>query len=149
MERQRLTDDEINKILQRASEIDGQDASIDRAILERTASELGISPEAVAKAEAELRQGQVEDQDRALFARHKWQEFWEHFASWFAVNAFLTFIDLRKDGHLDWVFYPVLGWGIAIVIHFVAMSRDFGDPEVDKEFHKWRKSRDKRRKARQ
>lgn len=147
MSEQKLTDDEISRIIHRAAEIEGSGASIDRAILERTASELGISPEAVKQAEAELRQSGQEQADRAIFKKSKWHEFYEHLASYVAVNGFLTFIDMRKDGDIDWVLYPILGWGIAMFIHFVTMFRGLDDPEVEKEFRKWQKAKNKKRKS--
>lgn len=144
--RELYSDDEITEILRRAAHIDGS-AELDRAILERTASELGISPEAVQQAEAEFRQGREEQEDRRAFTRHKWQEFYEHLASYFAVNGFLFFLDFAKDGSPSWFWYPFLGWGIAILIHFASMFRTFDNAEHEKEFKKWRRARKKRSKA--
>ena len=146
MNREHYSDDEITEILRRAAHIDGS-AELDRAILERTASELGISPEAVQQAEAEFRQGRVEQEERRAFTKHKWQEFYEHLASYVAVIAFLFVLDFRKDGDLSWFWYPFLGWGIGMFIHFASMFRTFDNAEHEKEFKKWRRARKKRSKA--
>lgn len=153
MNRQEYNDEEISEILRRAANIQGKE-ELDRAILERTAEELGISPEAVRQAEEEFQQTRVTyeeqqalKQEQKAFTRHKWQEFYEHLATYLAVNSFLFFIDYRKDHSLSWVFYPLLGWGIGMVIHLVSMFRPFENEELDKEFTKWRKARNKGQKG--
>lgn len=143
--REQYNDQEITDILRRAAQIQG-DGDLDRAILERTASELGISPEAVQQAEVEFRQNRGLEEDQREYSKHKWQEFYEHLVSYLAVNAFLFFLDFR-DGRLTWFWYPLLGWGIGMAIHWASMFRPFSNPEVDKEFNKWRKARNKRSKG--
>jgi hypothetical protein len=143
----KLTDEQISHILNRAAEIDGRNGDLDRMVLERTASELGISPEAVQQAEAELRKSMTEEADRAAFSKAKWAEFYQHLASYATVNGFLFFLDFNKDHRVSWVWYPIFGWGIAMVLHLVSMFHGFHSDEVQKEFRKWQKARNKERKA--
>lgn len=153
MERTYYSNDEISEIIKIAADIEGR-AELDRAILERTAEELGISPEAIRQAEEEFRKNrelEVKRQEdlveQKLFKRYKWQEFYEHLASYVAVNGFLFFLDYRKDSELNWFWFPLLGWGIGMLIHFASMFRTFGNDEMDKEFVKWRRARHKRLKG--
>ena len=44
------------------------------------------------------------------------KEFYTHLVVYITVNFFLFIIDLQ-DGELSFFFYPLLGWGIGMVIH--------------------------------
>jgi len=148
MPQEQYNDQEISEIIRRAAEIEGQ-GQLDRAILERTAEEFGISPEAIRQAEEELRQNRETEVDRLEYLRYKKQEFVEHLVSFLAVNAFLFFIDFRKDQSLSWFWFPFLGWGIGIALHLASLYRPFSNPEMDKDFRKWAKARKRKVKGKQ
>ena len=38
------------------------------------------------------------------------------------VNAGLLALDYLTDGRFDWAWWPMLGWGIGLVAHFVSVS---------------------------
>lgn len=68
MAEERLTDDEVAKVLRRASELDGAAGlppadGLPVAALEAAAAEVGVSPAAVRLAVAELRTGALDDHD--------------------------------------------------------------------------------------
>lgn len=135
-------DDEIHEILRRASAIQSAHGT-SRELLERSAAELGISPEALAEAEAAYIRERGLREERAAYDRDRRAEFFSHFGSYLAVNAFLFGINyLTGPGHW-WAFYPLLGWGIGIVGHAInAFSR--GGADVDRDFERWRKRRRRR-----
>ncbi len=43
--------------------------------------------------------------------------FYKHLAVYFAVNLMLVLINLVTDRSTFWSVWPMLGWGVAIVIH--------------------------------
>lgn len=43
--------------------------------------------------------------------------FYGHAVSFVAVNAFLIYINLKYTPQELWFFWPVLGWGIGLVLH--------------------------------
>ena len=50
--------------------------------------------------------------------------FWIHFGVYVAVNAMLAVIwwtNPHSHSGLPWFLYPVMGWGIGIVAHFIAI----------------------------
>lgn len=136
-------DSEIQDILKRAIALDAT-RIVRQDTLERTAAELGISPEALAEAERAHvleREQQLEMQE---FKRHFQRPFYEHLASYLVVNTFLVAINLftTHSGKI-WAIFPILGWGIGIAMH--AFTTFFpNSSEFEKEYAKWKK---KKRKA--
>jgi hypothetical protein len=43
--------------------------------------------------------------------------FYGHLVSFLAVNAFLLFINLKYSPQELWFFWPLLGWGIGLILH--------------------------------
>ena len=142
------SDEDVEEILRlavRSGDFGGADL---RERLESSASELGISPEALAHAEEQWRaqkQTQVtleqDKLDRKLFRKIRVGDFVSHLGSYLAVNGFLFWLDWR-DGHVTWVQWPIMGWGIAIVIH--AFSLLAHDRDNERDYQRWRKRRYKR-----
>jgi hypothetical protein len=141
MHREQYSDEEIGELIRRAAEIQGT-AETDRAILQRTASEMGISEDALKQAEEEMLVSRRKKNDLAEFKKHRLNEFLEHLVTYGAVNGFLFFLDVR-DGHLTWFWYPLFGWGIAIVIHMATALMNSGS-EFDKDFARWHRRRERR-----
>ncbi len=55
--------------------------------------------------------------DRARKRVEELREFYRHLVTYLVVNAFLFVLNkLTSPGH-DWFIWPLLGWGIGIVIH--------------------------------
>lgn len=139
------TEEDVEEILRLAIRQSPFGGDTLRERLQSSADELGISPEALARAEAEwAAQNQHKQEseqdlvDRRAFHKMRVGDFVKHLGSYVAVNAFLTFIDFR-DGNLGWAFWPIMGWGIAIVTHLFSL---FGHgQEEEKEFRKWQKKR--------
>jgi hypothetical protein len=44
------------------------------------------------------------------------KDFYAHVSIFFIVNAFLFILDVM-DGGVTWFYWPLLGWGIGVVIH--------------------------------
>jgi two-component system LytT family sensor kinase len=53
-------------------------------------------------------------------ARQKVEErigFLSHLVVFVIINAFLFFLDYRDNGSIDWAYWPLVGWGIGLVMH--------------------------------
>lgn len=75
------------------------------------------------------------------------QGFYWNLASYIVVNAFLTFLDLKKDGVYNWAFAPLIGWGIGLSFHAINVfglfnSSDWKDRMIQKELEKSKRERD-------
>lgn len=55
------------------------------------------------------------------------QGFYWNLASYFIINLFFTFLDL-KDGHYDWAYWPLTGWGIGVLFHGIEIFGTFNSP---------------------
>ncbi|MEQ1932699.1 MAG: 2TM domain-containing protein [Fimbriimonadaceae bacterium] len=132
------SDQDMSEIIKRAAAIDGN-ANVDRQILERTASELGISQEALQQAEADYKQNIATESEREQFVAHRRANFYNHLATYVVVNAFLSFLALRGSGSF-WAIWPIMGWGIGIAIEYFNVRVKAGD-SFESEFAKWRANR--------
>lgn len=143
------TDEDVEEILRLAVRNTGTGGESLRDRLKVSATELGISDEALAEAEnlwKARKQGEIsreqEQEERKLFRKMRIGDFITHFGTYAAINGFLFFIDSRKGG-IDWAFWPLFGWGIAIVIHLFTLFAHGEEQEA--EFLKWQKKRRKRK----
>src|ERR1044072_2788474 len=91
---------EAEEILRRAlQQPDASNAPVDRSRLLSMAAELGISEEAINRAESQMaaeRDSEIAakrtDLDRIAFKRHRQRGFWNDASSYLGVNAFLIVI---------------------------------------------------------
>jgi len=145
------SEEDVEEILRLAVRQTGTDTGSLRERLSQSATELGISPEALAQAEkewAEKRRNEVgreaETEARRSFRKMKVAELVQHFGVYAIVNAFLVWIDLR-DGGFGWAVWPLAGWGLAVALH--ALSVFVHGPDEEREFQRWLKKRQKKSKA--
>ena len=47
--------------------------------------------------------------------------FYIHLAVYVLVNTFLFLLDITMSPDVLWFYWPLLGWGIAIVVHAVSV----------------------------
>ena len=70
-------------------------------------------------------------------------EFRIHLVTFIAVNALLAAINLILTPEYLWVKWPVLGWGIGLIVHainvHVATNSTFKERLIEKELEKQRK----------
>lgn len=66
-------------------------------------------------------------------------DFFMHFGVYLAVNAFLIAIWWASGGGFPWFIFPLFGWGIGIVAHFIGAYTDnsiFLERMTEKELQK-------------
>ena len=61
------------------------------------------------------------------------RSFISHLTAYIIVNAFLLFINLWINPHYLWFPYPLVGWGIGIVFHYLAIRPSAIIEEAEKE----------------
>jgi hypothetical protein len=147
------SDDDVEAILRLAVNQNAGSSSDLRARLMETASELGLSPEQVAAAEREY----LATKEQEVVARSEeeeearlWKEFRvrqrgdliSHLGSYLGVNAGLMAMDWFQGGGIDWAFWPLMGWGIAIVIHVFSFAAGTTEDSLD-EFEKFKRKKRK------
>ncbi|HMS54531.1 MAG TPA: 2TM domain-containing protein [Fimbriimonadaceae bacterium] len=146
MQRFDYEEHDVQEILKRAISIDATTAD-QRAMLERTAAELGISGEALQRAEREYLKEREEQQDLREFVRHYRGTFWSHLCSYAIVNSFLFFIDLKTGSGVGWFWWPLLGWGLGLAFHAASVFNPRSSEFVS-DYEKWKKKKAKERKKR-
>lgn len=146
-------EEDVEAILRIA--VRGTDTTSDqlRERMKAAAEELGISEEELAAAEAKYRseiEGEklalIEKEDDAFlwrqFRRTQLHDLMAHWGWYLAVNAGLFGFDLFADGRLSWFFWPLIGWGIAVLIHTFSAMSGYSQENQD-EFQKWKNKRER------
>jgi hypothetical protein len=136
-------DQDAEEILRLASR-EVATGSMTKEKLLQTAAELGISPEAVERAEKQLvmkkEADRIQDEDKVLrkqYQQEKKNSFMGDFFSYLGVNAFLIGIWWFTGAHYFWPKWVLFGWGLAVVGDFVTTF--FGEDEA--KFQRWKKRR--------
>lgn len=137
---------EAEEILRRALH-QPESGAIDRERLLSMAAELGISEDAVARAEeqiaaereAEASRAEIEA-DRVEFRRKRRAGFWSDLTSYIGVNGFMVGIWWVTGHNYFWPGWLLAAWGIGLVSDFAGAF--FGYSEKD--FERWRRKKGKR-----
>jgi phage shock protein PspC (stress-responsive transcriptional regulator) len=74
-------------------------------------------------------------------------EFYRHLAIYVAVNILLIIINLLTSTETLWFIWPLLGWGIGIVVHAIQVfiipsESSLKDRMIEREIEKLSKSED-------
>lgn len=108
--------EDVQEILSAASALEPQ-ADFSGEQLQEMAAELGIAPEVLWEAEKNW-QEQRRHQAKQDLARRKWRrQFRQHLLVYGVVNAGLIALDVSIGGTLTWAHYPLLGWGLGVVMN--------------------------------
>jgi len=131
-------DNDVDEILRLAIREEGMsDDTALRARMNATASELGISPEALARAEAKYRQDLVQGNQEAEFEAYRKREYYGHLTAYVLVNIFLCAIWFVTSKGSFWPFWSMLGWGLGLAFHTVHTFLVKPD-DYEAEFAKWK-----------
>ena len=141
--RQHYTEEEANEILQRAVERQVGTGGMSRDQLLKLATEIGVSPEALDRAEAEW---SVESQERGLQKafneerRGKWRV---DLLTYIATCTFLALLNRAVSPWFFWAIFPILGMGLRVVLDAIKVHHPVGE-EYEREFQNWLEKREKR-----
>lgn len=142
-EQRHYDDNEAEEILRIASRETGGGGMSEERLLQ-TAAELGISPDAVRRAEEQVRlkreSDRVQSEDvelRKQFEAERKGKFMTDFLSYIAVNAGLVGIWWMSGANYFWPAWVMLGWGIGVATDFLQtfFNRD------ETKFQRWKNRR--------
>ena len=141
------SEEDVQTILRIASQTSNQ-SGLSRDQLLQMASEIGLSPEAVERAESQLAKVKAEEaartteaQDRLTYRKQKLGEVRGHVLSYVAVNLGLVVTWLATSGpniHDFWPIWPIAGWGIGVFSHLASV---FNKSAFEDGFQTWRRDR--------
>lgn len=110
---ERYSAEQVQKILVLAMEQTEQEG-FSRSQLQEMAADLGISPNALKRAEqAHLKE--VSEQVDSI-QDSKQQQFRQQLRTYAVVNAFLLALNFTLSGTITWAIYPLLGWGLGLFL---------------------------------
>jgi len=109
------TDAQVREILRRAVEQGTDRGGLGREDLIAAARDVGIAPEAVDAAIAELETEHELSEEMAKLQRERRHDLASSFTTWAIVNAGLFGIDWATGGGW-WFYWPLGTWGIALLL---------------------------------
>ncbi|MBE9258620.1 MULTISPECIES: 2TM domain-containing protein [Dolichospermum] len=81
------------------------------------ASELGVSSESLQAAEQEWLKNNVEVKKEQMSNSQQRKDFKSHLLAFLAINGFLVLLNLVVSPGYFWAIYPILGWGLGLLLH--------------------------------
>ena len=113
---ERYSDDQVQQILVHALDQSTQKSEgFSRSQLEEMATDLGISSEALTRAEQNYQALPAPTQSDPV-QKEKQQEFRQQLRTYAVVNAFLLALNFILSGTITWAIYPLLGWGMGLLL---------------------------------
>ena len=63
------------------------------------------------------------------------KEFYEHLSTYLGMATFFFFLNMFTGGNM-WFYWPMLGWGIGVLFHYIGV---FGIPGIGELDETWEK----------
>ncbi len=115
MAQRSYTRDEMEEILRRAAERTQQaEDGVRHDDLVAAAREVGIDPEAIEHALAELGEERTIEAAAARWTRDARRRFVSHFSTYAIVMTFLVSLNVLTTPEIWWSLYAALGWGLGV-----------------------------------
>jgi hypothetical protein len=118
---------EAQQILKQAAILQQKDM-ISREQLLEIAAETGIAAETLQQAEASWLAEQQSQQMQAIRQSRRQLGFKLHLIPYLAVCILLVFINLKTTPRYFWSGFPILGWGVGVLIHGVLVHGKVNPP---------------------
>jgi 2TM domain len=129
----RYSEQEVRAILERAVRREGADGLSHEDLLE-AAREVGISSGAVEEAAREVEEGRTLELARERILARRRSGFVSHLWAFVSVQVVLFAINLLTSPGHWWFVYPLLGWGLALVLSArAAFSKEVSDGKLLRE----------------
>jgi hypothetical protein len=131
---------DVQIILERALARQHQNEFSEAQLLEM-AQEMGIAPETLDQAKLDWVDERQDAELRQSFDQKQRQEFKSHLITYAIVNTFLVGLNIVTPDSHPWSLYPLLGWGIAVMLDAAATFKWIDHDDYEKAFRKWKKKR--------
>jgi hypothetical protein len=136
------TQEEANEILRRAVERAPLKDEMSREQLESVAAEIGVSPEALRKAEDEWIAERSDKADRLAFAAGRRLRFYKHLTAYVMLTLMIAVVSLGNpdpEGPVPAMAFALM-WGILVICHALTAFSTHGD-NYDSKYTRWRINR--------
>lgn len=162
MNKREYSDDEAQEILKRAvTHQDGEAFKYDQQELLDVGRELGLSQDAMVKAEQEMHQGKPASAvdkllgldplitknlraEEAAFQRERLAPFKQHVVVFLAAIPLLIILNMLTSGFaFMWALIAIAGWGMGLVGYYMTVGRMEGD-DYETELAKWKHKRQRK-----
>jgi hypothetical protein len=120
MTERRYNRDEVDAILGRAIEREHKRGELTHEDLVAAAREVGIPTEAIETAASEVFEERQARAELATLRQQQWRGFFHHLVPYLMVNGMLVTLNFLTT-HFPWALFPILGWGVGLVSHFMAV----------------------------
>lgn len=104
-----------------------QELGIDSAVLDQAKLDWSIN-----RQDADLRQS---------FDQKQRQEFQSQLITYIIVNLFLVGLNIATRGSHPWSLYPLLGWGMGLMLNAATAFGWINQDDYEKKFRKWKHKR--------
>jgi hypothetical protein len=146
MARERFREsDPVEEILRIAMQNQGGvDVGADTGLRQRllaSASELGISEEAVLAAQQQWEDQHREQELREEYRSHLKRELFTHIGIYLVFNLILALVSRITSPHYFWAMWPILVWGIGMGSHVVVSLIQMANPG-GQEYERWKLRRE-------
>ncbi len=133
------SEEEGDQILRLAVSGSHGSTGMSREQLLATAAELGVTPEAFEQAENEFLLKREQEALRRQYETGVRAEFLSHVGVYGVLNLGMIGLDLVLAGRMTWSWFPLLIWGIFLLLDLVETFSRGADYE--KGFEKWQEKR--------
>lgn len=120
MTERKYSQDEVDAILGRAIERVHSRGELSHEDLVAAAREVGIPTEAIETAASEVLAERQERNALQVLRKQQWRGFSRHLVPYLIVNGMLVTLNVLTT-HFPWALFPMFGWGIGLVSHFMAV----------------------------
>ncbi len=138
------TASDVQAILGRALARQHRSESSETQLIEM-AEELGIDPATLDQAKLDWSAEYREAELRRSFDQKQQQEFKSHLITYLIVNAGLVGLNIVTPDTHPWSLYPLLGWGIAVVLDAAATFKLIDHDDYEVAFKKCKKKKQPKR----
>ena len=121
MPERRYSRDEVDAILGRAIERERGGDELSHEQLLAIAQEVGVSADSIERAATEISVEVRQRDDLARLRKNAWRGFVAHLIPYVCVNGLLIVLNLLTT-RFPWALFPILGWGIGILSHLLAVA---------------------------
>ncbi|HWA83864.1 MAG TPA: 2TM domain-containing protein [Fimbriimonadaceae bacterium] len=139
---------EAEEILRLAAGDSQSITAMTRERLLATASELGITEDAVIRAEQKLAEKRADEErqkanaaEYAEFKASRWRQIFSGIGGWLSTSVMLLGINFLTAHAITWAIWPVGVWGF---IELIYLLDAIFTPKNDREFERWKRRRRRR-----
>ncbi len=143
MTERKYSRDEVDAILGRAIEREHSRGDLSHEDLVAAAREVGISADAIETAASDVLAERHERDELTALRRQEWRGFFQHLVPYLLVNGMLVTLNLLTT-HFPWALFPMFGWGIGLVCHFMAVAAPTSHQKLERHLE-WQRTREQRR----